>query len=85
MESLLDEEEVLSCQTEITAEKGYKFWSDRWIAINLLQEFTEAVVVVVPTESLDVEEYGLSRQTKTIAKKGYNFLSDRWILLKFLQ
>jgi hypothetical protein len=28
MESLLDEEEVLSRHTEITAEKGYNFWSD---------------------------------------------------------
>jgi hypothetical protein len=49
MESLLDEEEVLSRQTEITAEKGYNFWSDRWIALNVLHEFLEAVVVVVPT------------------------------------
>jgi hypothetical protein len=57
MESLLDEEEVLSSQTEITAEKGYNFWSDRWIAFNVLHEFPEAVVVVVPTESLVVEEY----------------------------
>jgi hypothetical protein len=29
MESLLDEEEVLSRQTEIAAQKGYNFWSDR--------------------------------------------------------
>jgi hypothetical protein len=28
MESLLDEQEVLSGQTEISAEKGYNFWSD---------------------------------------------------------
>jgi len=73
MESLLDEEDVLSRQTEITAEKGYKFWSDRWMALNVLHEFPEAVVVVVPTESLVVEEYGWARQTETIAKKGYNF------------
>jgi len=73
MESLLDEEEVLSRQTEITAEKGYNFWSDRWIAVNVLHEFPEAVVVVVPKESLVVEEYGFSRQTETTAKKGYNF------------
>jgi hypothetical protein len=49
MESLLGEEEVLSRQTEITAEKGYNFWSDHWIALNVLHEFPEAVVVVVPT------------------------------------
>jgi len=47
--------------------------------------FPEALVVVVPTESLVVEEYGLPRQTETTAKKGYNFLPDRWIPLKLLQ
>jgi hypothetical protein len=73
MESLLHEEEVLSRQTEITPEKGYNFWSDRWIALNVLQEFLEALVVVVHTESLVVEEYGLSRQTETTAKKSYSF------------
>jgi hypothetical protein len=82
MESLLDEEEVLSRQTEITVEKGYKFWSDRWIALNVFHEFPEAVLVVVPTESLVVKEYGLPGQTETTAKKGYNVLSDRWIALK---
>jgi len=85
MESLLDEEEVLSSWTEITDEKGYNFWSDRWMAINVLHEFSEALVVVVPTESLVVEEYGLPRQTETTAKKGYNFLSDRCIALKLFQ
>jgi hypothetical protein len=85
IESLLDDEEVLSSQTEITAEKGNNFWSDRSIALNVLHEFQEAVVVVVPPESLVVEEYGLPRQNETTAKKGYNFLSDRWIALKLLQ
>jgi len=82
MESLLDEKEVLSRQTEITAEKGYNCWSDRWIALNVLHEFSEGVVLVVHTESLDVEEYVLPRQTETTAKKGYNFSSERWIALK---
>jgi len=44
--------------------------------------FQEAVVVVVPTESLVVEEYDLPHQNETTAKKGYNFLSDLWIALK---
>jgi hypothetical protein len=61
MESLLDEEEVLSSQTERSAEKGYNFWCDRWIALNVLHKFQEAVVVVVPKESLVIEEYGLAR------------------------
>jgi hypothetical protein len=85
MESLLDEEEVLSSQTEITAETGNNFWSDRSIALNVLHELPEAVVVVVPPESLVVEEYGLPRQTETTAKKGYNFLLDCCIALKLLQ
>jgi len=75
----------LSSQTEITAEKGNNFSSDRSIALNVLHEFQEAVVVVVPPESLVVEEYGLTRETKTTGKKGCNFLSDRWIALKLLQ
>jgi len=73
MEFLVDEEEVLSRLTEITTEKGYNFWSDRWIALNVLHEFPEALVVVVPTESLVVEDYGLARQTETTAKKSYSF------------
>jgi hypothetical protein len=56
MESLLDEEEVLSSQTEISAEKGYYFFSDSWITLNVLHKFLEVVVVVVPTESPTVEE-----------------------------
>jgi len=75
----------LSSQTEITAEKGNSFSCDRSIALNVLHEFQEAVVVVVPPESLVVEEYGLPRQNETTTKKGYNFLSDRWITLKLLQ
>jgi len=37
MESLLVEEEVLSRQTGITAEKGYNFRPHRWIALKVLQ------------------------------------------------
>jgi len=83
IESLLDEEEVLSSQTEITAEKGYNFWFHSSIELNVLHELPEAVVV--PAEFLLGEECSLPRETKTIAKKGYNFLSDHWIALKLLQ
>jgi len=55
------------------------------MALNVLHELPEAVVVVVPPESLVVEEYGLPRLTETTAKMVYNFLSDRWIALKLLQ
>jgi hypothetical protein len=84
-ESLLDEEEVLSSQTEITAEMGYNFWFHSSIELNVLHELPEAVVVVVPAEFLFGEEHGLPRETKTTAEKDYNFLSDRWIALKLLQ
>jgi hypothetical protein len=85
MESLLVEEEVLSRQTGITAEKGHNFWSDRWIAIKVLQYFPELVFLEVPMESLLVEEEVLSLQTGITTEKGHNFWSDRWIAIKVLQ
>jgi len=85
MESLLVEEDVMSRQTEIKAEKGHNFSSDRWIALKVLQKFLEAVFLVVPMESLLVEEDVMSRQTEIKAEKGHNFWSDRWISLKVLQ
>jgi len=85
MESLLVEDEVLSRQTEITAERGHNFWSNHWIVLKVLQYFPEAVFLVVPMESLLVEEEVLSRQTGITAHKGNNFLSDRWTTLKVLQ
>jgi hypothetical protein len=56
IESLLGEDDVLSRQTGRTAEKDHNFWSDRWIAIKVLQVFPEAVLLEVPLESLLVEE-----------------------------
>jgi len=85
MESLLVEEVVLSSETGIKAEKGHKFWSDRWIALKLLQLFPEAVFLVVAMESLLVEEKDLWSQTGITGEKGHNFWSDRWIGLKVLQ
>jgi hypothetical protein len=37
MESLLVEEKALWSQTGMTGEKGHNFWSDRWIALKVLQ------------------------------------------------
>jgi hypothetical protein len=37
MESLLVKEVVLSRQSKIKVEKGHNFWSDRWIALKVLQ------------------------------------------------
>jgi len=73
MESLLDEEEVLLRQTGITTEKGNKFWSDRSITLNVLHEFQEAVVVVVPTESLVVVEYACRDRPKQQLKRAIPF------------
>jgi hypothetical protein len=84
MESLLVEEEVLSRQTGITGENDHNFWSDRWIALKVLQLFPEPVFLEVPKESLLVEEEVLSRQTGITAEKGHKFWSDCWIALKRL-
>jgi len=73
MESLLVEEEVLSRQTGITAQKGHNFLSDRWIALIVFKLFPETVFLVLPMESLLVEEEVLSRKTGIIAQKGHNF------------
>jgi hypothetical protein len=73
MESLLVYEEVLWRQTGITAEKGYNFLSDRWIALKYLQYYPEARFLGLPVESLLVEEEVSSRQTAITAEKGHNF------------
>jgi len=61
MESLLVEEEVWSRYIGIKAEKGHKFWSERWIVLQVLHQFPEAVFLVVPMESLLDEEEVWSR------------------------
>jgi len=66
----------LSNQTEITAQKGNNFWFHSSIALNVLHELPEAVVVVVQAEFLFDEEYGLPRHPKTTAKKGNNILHE---------
>jgi len=73
MESLLVEDDVMSRQTRIKAEKGHKFGSDRWIAVQVLQQFLEAVFLVLPMESLVVEMDVMSRQTGRKAERGHNF------------
>jgi len=85
MESLLDEEEVLSCQTGITAKKGHNVWSGHWIAHKVLLYFLEPVFHEVPMESLISEVEVLSRQTLTTTKKGHNFRFDCWIVLNVWQ
>jgi hypothetical protein len=82
MESLLSEEEVLSREIGITAEKGHNFWSDRWIALKYLQLFPKPVFLVLPMESLLGEEEVLLRQTGITAEKGFNFWIHSWMALE---
>jgi len=42
VESILGEEEVRSGEARVTVRKGYNFLSDRWISIEILQEFPDA-------------------------------------------
>jgi hypothetical protein len=37
MESLLGEANVRSRQTKVTPQKGFNFWSNRWIVLKFLQ------------------------------------------------
>jgi hypothetical protein len=60
-------------QSETTAKKGYNFLSDRWIALKLLQQFSDAVSLEVRIESLLDDEEVLPSQTEITAEKGYNF------------
>jgi hypothetical protein len=85
MESLVSEELVSLCQTRVTAQKRLNFWFDRWITPKFLQEFLEAIFLVVAIESLLCEAKVRSRQTRVTAQKDSNFWSDNWIVLKFLQ
>jgi hypothetical protein len=52
MEALFGEEQVLSCQTTVTAQKHLNFLFDCWITPEYLQEFLEAIFLVVAMESL---------------------------------
>jgi hypothetical protein len=85
MESQLLEENVMSRRTGIKSKKRHNFWSDRWIALKVLQLFSEAVFLVVAMESLLVEENALWRETGMTGEKGHHFWSDRWIAIKLLQ
>jgi len=51
-ESIIDNDEVWSSQTGWTVRKGHNFRSDRWIAIKLLLEFSDALFHRVDEESI---------------------------------
>jgi hypothetical protein len=73
LESLLGEELVSSCQTNVTAKKRRNFSSDSWITPEFLQEFLEAIFLVEPMESLLCEAKVWSLQTRVTPQKGSNF------------
>jgi len=52
VESILGDDEVWSSQTGWTVRKGHNFRPDRWIAINLLLEFPDALFHRVDEESI---------------------------------
>jgi hypothetical protein len=73
LESLLGGELVSSCQTTVTAQRRLNFLSDSWITPEFLQEYLEAIFLVVAMESLLCEANVLSHKTRVTAPKGYNF------------
>jgi len=51
-ESILSDDDVWSSQAGWTVRKGHNFRSDRWIVINLLLEFPDALFHGVAEESI---------------------------------
>jgi len=79
VESILDEEEVWSRQATVTSRTGHNFWSERSIAIKILQEFPEDLFHVMYVESKLGEEEVWSRQARVTVRKGNKNWSDCWI------
>jgi len=68
----------------VTVRKGNNFRSDRWIAINLLLEFPDALFHELDEESILGDDEVWSSQAGWMVRKGHNFRSDRWIAIKLL-
>jgi len=68
----------------VTNRKGNNFRSDRWIAINLLLEFPDALFHGVYEESILGDDEVWSSQAGWTVRKGHNFRSDRWIAINLL-
>jgi hypothetical protein len=73
VESLLGESDVSSLQTRVPVRKGHNCSSDRWIALQFLQDFPEAVFLVEDVESLLGESEVSSLETRVPLRKGHNF------------
>jgi len=68
----------------VTVRKGNNFRSDRWIAINLLLEFPDALFHELDEESILGDDEVWSSQAGWMVRKGHNFRSDHWIAIKLL-
>jgi hypothetical protein len=64
VESLLGEAEVSSYKTRLPVRKGPNFWSDRWITLKIIEEFSDAGFRGVDVESLLGETVVSSHQTR---------------------
>jgi len=73
VESLLGEAEVSSLETRVPVRKVHNFLSDDWIALKFLQEFPDAVFLVVDVESLLGEVEVSLLETRVPVRKGHNF------------
>ena len=73
MESLIGKAEISSFETRVPVRHGYNVWSDRWISLNCLQEFPDAVFLGVDVESLLGEEEVSSLETRVAFRNGHNF------------
>ena len=72
VESILDEEEVLSSQARVTGRNGHNFLSHRWIAIKILHEFLDALFHIVDVESI-LDEEVWSYQGRVTGRTSHNF------------
>jgi hypothetical protein len=64
VESLLGEADDSSLETRVPVRKGLNFLCDRWIAHKFLQEFPDAVFLVVDVEALLCEAEVSSLDTR---------------------
>jgi hypothetical protein len=60
-------------QPWVSAQKGYKFWSDRFITLKFLQGFLEAIFLGVDMEWLLGDEDVLSFEMEYQLKRAINF------------
>jgi hypothetical protein len=60
-------------QTWVTSQKGHNFWSDRWIILNCLHEFSEAVFLRVAMDSLLDDEEVWSAKLEKRLKRAITF------------